>query len=96
MVGWAGTAPAYPPTLTTPSEHQPLLRTSPVAHRPFLVWAAAAVAVVVLGPTLALPQGRLHLAPLTPTERTTALVSVVVLPSWWELCTRVRRGSWST
>ena len=66
------------------AEHQPLLRTYPLANRPFLIWAGAAVALVVIGVTVPIVQDRLHLAPLTSTVWTLILVAALLLPSWWE------------
>ena len=66
------------------TEHQPLLRTHPLANRPFLIWAGAAVALIVVGATVPIVQDRLHLAPLTSTVWTLVLVAALLLPSWWE------------
>lgn len=66
------------------AERQPLLRTNPLANRPFLVWAGAAVALVAVGLSVPFLQARLHLAPLDPSTWAVVLASALLLPSWWE------------
>ncbi len=66
------------------AERQPLLRTPPLANRPFLLWAAAAASLVALGVTIPLLEGRLHLAPLEPATWAVVLGAALLLPSWWE------------
>jgi Ca2+-transporting ATPase len=67
------------------SERQPLLLTSPLANRAFLVWAGAALATLALGLTLPFLRARLHLASLPPTTWAVVLAAALLLPSWWEV-----------
>ncbi len=66
------------------AERQPLLRTNPFANRAFLAWAAAAVALVVLGSVVPFLEARLHLASLPLSVWLVAVGAALVLPSWWE------------
>ncbi|MBI4494984.1 MAG: cation-transporting P-type ATPase [Chloroflexi bacterium] len=66
------------------SERQPLLRSPVFANRPFLLWAASALALVALGVTLPFLQARLHVAPLPPTAWAVALAAGLLCPAWWE------------
>jgi P-type Ca2+ transporter type 2C len=75
------------------AERQPLLRTNPLGNRPFLVWAAAAVALVALGLGVPSIEARLHLAPLTASTWAVALASAVLFPSWCEAWKWARRGA---
>ena len=72
------------------AERQPLLRTNPLANRPFLVWATAALALPILGTTLPFLDARLHLAALTPTTWAVVLIAALLFPSWWELAKWLR------
>jgi P-type Ca2+ transporter type 2C len=76
------------------AERQPLLRTNPLANRPFLIWAAPAVAVVALGAGAPFLEARLHFASLSLTVWVVARSAALVLPSWWEVWkwTRPRPG----
>jgi P-type Ca2+ transporter type 2C len=73
------------------AEHQPLLRTNPLANRPFLLWAAAAVGLVALGLRVPFLEARLHLASLPSTTWAVVLAAALLFPSWWELLKWVRR-----
>lgn len=66
------------------SERQPLLRTSLLANRPFLLWAAAVV-LLLLGMTLPFLQERLHLTDLPLSTWGVVLAAGLLCPSWWEL-----------
>jgi Ca2+-transporting ATPase len=66
------------------AERQPLLRTNPLANRPFLVWAGAAVAALLAGTTVPLLQTRLHTAPLEGSTWAVTLAAALLCPSWWE------------
>lgn len=66
------------------AERQPILRTNPFANRPFLIWAAAALALPVLALAVPFLAARLHLVPLTPTLWAVVVASALLLPSWWE------------
>jgi P-type Ca2+ transporter type 2C len=81
------------------AERQPLLRMNPLANRPFLVWAAAAVGVLVVGLTVPGLRDRLHVATLDPRVWAFVLAAALILPSWWEpwkwrrRCTARRRDA---
>jgi Ca2+-transporting ATPase len=66
------------------SERQPLLRTKPLANRPFLLWAASAMALVAMGIAVPLLAARLHLVPLPAEVWAVVLTSGLLFPSWWE------------
>lgn len=66
------------------AERQPLLRTPPLANRPFLLWVGAALILVALGLTLPFLQARLRLAVLSPTTWAVTLGTALLFPSWWE------------
>jgi Ca2+-transporting ATPase len=74
------------------AEYQPLLRTGLLANWPFLIWAAAAIALVALGLGAPLLQARLHLVPLAAPVWPVVLLSALLLPSWWEAWKWARRG----
>ena len=66
------------------AERQPLLATNPLANRPFLVWAACAVGLVVVASLVPRLQHQLHLS-MPPQEVWWLVVAVALLaPSWWE------------
>jgi Ca2+-transporting ATPase len=67
------------------SEHQPLLRTAPLAHRGFWLWVGGAIIVLIAGTNVPLLQERLHLVPLPGTAWVVALAAGLLAPSWWEL-----------
>ncbi|MDE3074058.1 MAG: cation-transporting P-type ATPase [Chloroflexota bacterium] len=67
------------------TERQPLLRTNILANRAYVLWALGALAVVVLGTIVPPIAQRLHLASLAPATWLPAVVSALLLPSWWEL-----------
>jgi Ca2+-transporting ATPase len=73
------------------AERQPLLRTNPFANRPFLVWAAAAVGLLIVGMTMPGLRGRLHVATLEPSVWAFVLAAALILPSWWEPWKWLRR-----
>ncbi len=66
------------------SERQPLLRTSPLANRPYLIWVGAALGLLAAStwPPLA---ARLHLVSLPAQGWAVAITAGLVLPSWWEV-----------
>jgi Ca2+-transporting ATPase len=76
------------------SERQPLLRLGLRSNRPFLLWAAAALALLAPGVTLPFLQARFHLAPLPASAWAVALVAGLLFPSWWEIAKwpRWRKG----
>ena len=55
-----------------------------LANRAYLVWAAAAILVVVLGPTVPFLRERLHLVALPGSDWLVTVAAAVILPSWWE------------
>lgn len=73
------------------AERQPLLRTSVLANRPFLIWAATALALLIAGITLPVFQARLHVATLDPTVWAYVVAAALILPSWWEPWKWLRR-----
>jgi P-type Ca2+ transporter type 2C len=66
------------------AERQPLLRTNLLANKPFLVWAGAALAVMVLAAGVPVIRERLHVATLDARTWSWVLLPAVLLPSWWE------------
>lgn len=62
-----------------------------LSNRAFLVWAAAAVLIVVVGLALPFLQQRLHLEPLPVSVWLVVVGAALVLPSWWEPWKRWRR-----
>jgi hypothetical protein len=66
------------------AERQPLLRTGLLTNRAFLVWAAAAVTLVVLGTSVPFLAGRLHLVALPSSAWLVTVGAALLLPSWWE------------
>ncbi len=75
------------------AEHQPLLRTNPLANRPFLIWATVAIALPLIAPTVPFLATRMHLAPLTLNLWGLVVVSALLFPSWWEAWKWARRRS---
>jgi Ca2+-transporting ATPase len=75
------------------AERQPLLRTNPLANRPFLVWAAAALALPALGLSVPFLSARLHLAPLSPEMWWVVVASALLFPSWWEVWKGLRAAA---
>ncbi|CAN5196964.1 cation-translocating P-type ATPase [soil metagenome] len=66
------------------AERQPLLCTHPLANRAFVVWALAAVGLLVISTMLPLLRQQFHLAELSARLWWLVLVAALVLPSWWE------------
>lgn len=66
------------------AERQPLLRTNPLANRPFVVWAVAAVGLLVVSTMLPLLRQQFHLAGLSAQLWWLVVIAALVLPSWWE------------
>lgn len=62
-----------------------------VSNRAYLVWAAAAILIVVVGLWLPFLQERLHLEPLPVSVWLVVIGAALVLPSWWEAWKRWRR-----
>jgi hypothetical protein len=73
------------------AERRLLLRMNPLANRPFLVWAAAAVGMLVVGPTVPGLRDRLHVSMLDPRVWAFVLAAALILPSWWEPWKWLRR-----
>jgi P-type Ca2+ transporter type 2C len=73
------------------AERQPLLRMNPLANRPFLIWTATAVALLVVGLTVPGLRDRLHLSTLDPSVWAFVLAAALILPSWWEPWKWLRR-----
>lgn len=73
------------------AEHQPLLRQNPLANRPFLIWAAAAVALVTAGLLVPALRDRLHITAFDPSMWLVVITAAVLLPSCWEPWKWVRR-----
>lgn len=59
-----------------------------LTNRAYLVWAAAAALIVVVGLALPFLQERLHLEPLPPSVWLVVIGAALLLPSWWELWKR--------
>jgi Ca2+-transporting ATPase len=76
------------------AEHQPLLPRTVVSNRPFLVWAAAAVALTIAGWSTPVLRDRLHVARVEHSLVLMAIAAAIALPSWWEPLKwlRLRRG----
>jgi uncharacterized membrane protein YidH (DUF202 family) len=64
---------------------------NPLANRPFLIWTAAAVGLLVVGLTVPGLQDRLHVSRLDPSVWAFALAAALILPSWWEPWKWLRR-----
>ncbi len=62
------------------------------SNRAYVVWAAAAILVVVVGLALPFLQSRLHLEPLPASVWFVSIGAAILLPSWWELWKRLQRG----
>ncbi len=62
-----------------------------LSNRAFLVWAAAAVLIVVVGLALPFLRQRLHLEQLPASVWLVVIGAALVLPSWWEPWKRWRR-----
>ncbi|MEJ7695088.1 MAG: HAD-IC family P-type ATPase [Candidatus Limnocylindrales bacterium] len=62
-----------------------------VSNRAYLVWAAAAILIVIVGLSLPFLQERLHLEPLPVSVWLVVIGAALVLPSWWEPWKRWRR-----
>lgn len=65
------------------SERGSVVRTF-LSNRAYLVWAAAAIFVVVLGSAAPFLQERLHLAALPASAWLVTVAVAVIVPSWWE------------
>ncbi|MCL4544377.1 MAG: cation-transporting P-type ATPase [Chloroflexi bacterium] len=74
------------------AEHQLLLRTHPLANRPFLGWLAGVLLVLALGLSFPFLQARLHLLSLPPLAWGVVLASALLVPSWWEPYKWIRIG----
>ncbi len=72
------------------SERQPLLRLGLLSNRPYLLWAAGALALLTLGVAVPFFQGLLHLAPLTARAWGVSLAAGLLAPAWWEVVKWVR------
>jgi uncharacterized membrane protein YidH (DUF202 family) len=68
-----------------------LLRMNPLANRPFLIWTAAAVGLLVAGLTVPGLQDRLHVSTLDPSVWAFVLAAALILPSGWEPWKWLRR-----
>jgi Ca2+-transporting ATPase len=66
------------------AERQPVLHTKLTSNPPFLVWAAAALALVALASFVPFLEARLHLAALPRDAWVVAAGAALLLPSWWE------------
>jgi Ca2+-transporting ATPase len=66
------------------AERQPLLR-GLFANRAFLIWAAAAILLVIVGTTSPFLETRLHLAPLPASAWLVSVGAALLLPSWLEI-----------
>lgn len=67
------------------AERQPLLRTSPMTNRPFLLWVGSALGLLLLGLAVPFFQARLHLQALSPETWAVVLVASLLCPAWWEV-----------
>ncbi|MDT3708463.1 MAG: cation-transporting P-type ATPase [Thiobacillus sp.] len=65
-------------------EREPLLGRSFFSNRAFVVWAVAAIALVVISTSLPMLRERLHLSSLTADMWYLVLGAALILPSWWE------------
>lgn len=72
------------------TERVPIFR-SLLSNRAYLVWAAAAILIVVVGLALPFLQQRLHLEPLPVWVWLVVIGAALILPSWWEPWKRWRR-----
>jgi Ca2+-transporting ATPase len=63
-----------------------------LSNRAYLVWAASAVLIVVVGLSLPFVQERLHLQSLPSSVWLVAIVAAIALPSWWEVWKRWRHS----
>ena len=66
------------------AERQPLLATNPLANRPFLIWAACAVGLVVAAALVPRLQHQLHLSVPAPEVWWLVVAVALLVPSWWE------------
>jgi Ca2+-transporting ATPase len=73
------------------AERQPLLRMNPLANRPFLIWTAVAVGVLVVGLTVPVLRDRLHVSTLDPRVWAFMPAAALILPSWGEPWKWLRR-----
>ena len=64
---------------------EPLRWASLRANRAFLIWAAAAIVLVVLGTNLPVLQSRLQLTTLPPAAWIISILLGLLLPSWWQI-----------
>lgn len=75
------------------AERQPLLATNPLANRPFVVWAASVVGLLMLAFLVPRLQHQLHLS-MPPREVWWMVVAVAVIaPSWWEPWKWIAKGT---
>ena len=75
------------------SERQSLLRQGLFSNRPYLLWAAGALLLTVLGVTVPFLRASLHLTAIAPAAWAVAVAAGVIAPSWWEVVKRLRRGA---
>lgn len=66
------------------SEREPLLSMNFFSNRAFVIWAATAIALVVIATSLPALQQRLHMSSLTRTMWWMVVGAALLLPSWWE------------
>ena len=66
------------------AERQPLLLTNPLANRAFVIWAAAAVALVLVATMVPAMRQQLHMSSLDSQLWWLVLGAALLLPSWWE------------
>ena len=78
------------------SERQPLLRQGLFSNRPYLLWAAGALLLTVLGVAVPFLRTSLHLASIPPTAWAVAAIAGIIAPSWWEVVKWLRRRDGAT
>jgi P-type Ca2+ transporter type 2C len=66
------------------AERQPLLATNPLANKPFLLWAACAVGLLLVAALVPGLQHQLHLSELAADVWWLVIAVALIVPSWWE------------
>lgn len=74
------------------SERQPLGRLGLFSNRPFLVWAGAALALLVVSLAFPFLQAREHVALIGTATWLVIVAAALVLPTWWEIWKWLRWG----
>lgn len=66
------------------AERQPLLTTNPLANKPFLLWAACAVGLLMVASLVPRLQHQLHLSQPPANVWWLVITVALLVPSWWE------------